>query len=228
MRLSPGGAARRVTSTGDWDTNPVIAPSDKYLVFLRATGSGRRPTSVGAVCFTSFGTTMLSLPVSNEGFDLTRFYGKPVFAPSKNSTAPNTDWIVLPQYWQQSANGETQTERSPARVQRPDRLDVGLVEHPVPTRRNTLPEPLEPGRLRARHSEERLEDACTRATSTRPPVSTCARRCASSSATTGRWSDALRLDGADALETPVSAEPDVVERASRPEGGVARAGRRPA
>ena len=108
VRLSPGGSARRVTSSGDWDTNPVVAPSGKYLVFLRATGSGRRPTSVGAVCFTSFGTTMLSLPVSNEGFDLTRFYGKPIFAPSKNSTAPNTDWIVLPQYWQTSANGETE------------------------------------------------------------------------------------------------------------------------
>ena len=108
VRLSPGGAARRVTSTGDWDTAPVIAPSGKYLVFLRATGSGKRPTGVGAVCFTSFRTTMLSLPVSNEGFSLTRYYGKPIFAPSKNSTAPNTDWIVLPQYWQNSANGETE------------------------------------------------------------------------------------------------------------------------
>jgi hypothetical protein len=108
VRLSPSGAARRVTSTGDWDTAPVIAPSGKYLVFLRATGSGKRPTEVGAVCFTSFGTTMLSLPVSNEGFSLTRYYGKPIFVPSENSTAPNTDWIVLPQYWQKSANGETE------------------------------------------------------------------------------------------------------------------------
>jgi hypothetical protein len=99
VRLSPGGAARRVTSTGGWDTDPVIAPSHKYLVFLRAASSGKRATSVGAVSFTSFRTSMLSLPKSTAFDSQTPFYGKPIFAPSESSTTPNTDWVVLPQYW---------------------------------------------------------------------------------------------------------------------------------
>jgi len=106
VRLSPGGAARRVTRTGDWDTNPVIAPSHKYLVFLRAAGSGKRATSVGAVSFTTFGTTILSLPKSSTFGDIPAFYGRPVFAPSEGSTVPNTDWAVFPQYWTEDYAGE--------------------------------------------------------------------------------------------------------------------------
>lgn len=99
VRLTPGGAARRVTSTSAWDTAPVISPSHKYLVFLRAPSSGAKATSVGAVCFTTFGTYMLDLPISQDGSDNTRYYTRPVFAPSKNSTRADTDWIVVPQYW---------------------------------------------------------------------------------------------------------------------------------
>ena len=102
VRLSPGGPARRVTSTGDWDSSPVISPSRKYLVFLRAPGYDRRATNIGAVSFTDFGTHMLTPPVSDMGTDDTRYYGKPVFAPSENSTTPNTDWIVFPQYWSEN------------------------------------------------------------------------------------------------------------------------------
>ena len=102
VRLSPGGSARRVTSTGDWDSSPVISPSRKYLVFLRAPGYDRRATSIGAVSFTDFDTYMLTPPVSDMGTDDARYYGKPVFAPSENSTTPNTDWIVFPQYWNEN------------------------------------------------------------------------------------------------------------------------------
>jgi hypothetical protein len=42
---------------------------------------------------------MLSLPKSTAFDSQTPFYGKPIFAPSESSTTPNTDWVVLPQYW---------------------------------------------------------------------------------------------------------------------------------
>lgn len=99
VRLSPGGSARRVTSTGDWDSAPVISPSHKYLVFLRASGSGNRATGVGAVCFTTFATRRLPLTVSSSTGDRPVYYGRPIFAPSENSTRADTDWIVVPQYW---------------------------------------------------------------------------------------------------------------------------------
>lgn len=111
VRLSRGGAARRVTSTSDWDTAPVISPSHKYLVFLRAPGPGQNSTGVGVVCFTSFGTYMLSmLPVTlREEPEL--WYGAPVFAPSPDTTRPDTDWIVFPQYWSEWA-GEGKRRQS--------------------------------------------------------------------------------------------------------------------
>jgi hypothetical protein len=99
VRLSPGGSARRVTSTGDWDTSPVIAPSHKYLVFLRAPHSGAKATAVGAVCFTTFETHMLAMPETTVAPSTSRYYGPPIFAPSEHSTTPDTDWMVFPQYW---------------------------------------------------------------------------------------------------------------------------------
>jgi len=101
VRLSPGGAARRVTRTGDWDSSPVVSPNDRYLVFLRATGSGERATDVGAVCFTTMATHILTLPETDVRGGKTRTYGKPVFAPSEHSTTLDSDWIVLPQYWRE-------------------------------------------------------------------------------------------------------------------------------
>jgi hypothetical protein len=105
VRLAPGQAPRRATSTADWDTDPVISPSHKYLVFSRAPAQGQRPSGVGAVCFTSFATHMLSMvPVSlavNQDF----WYGRPVFAPSEGSTSPNTDWIVFAQYFRERYSG---------------------------------------------------------------------------------------------------------------------------
>ncbi len=111
VRTSPGAAARRVTRTSDWDTNPVISPSHKYLVFLRSSGSGSRPKKLGAVCFTSWGTTMIDLPPVNFADSDPVYLGRPVFAPTAGSTRANSDWIVLPQYfrfqyWSESSSRE--------------------------------------------------------------------------------------------------------------------------
>ncbi|NTU71165.1 MAG: PASTA domain-containing protein [Coriobacteriia bacterium] len=112
VRLTPGGSARQVTSTGDWDTDPVVAPSGKYVVFLRAPGSGDKATGVGAVCLTDFDTHMLSMLPVNLSRDIAWSLGKPVFAPSSDSATPDSDWIVFPQYWSETFSADEPTPQA--------------------------------------------------------------------------------------------------------------------
>lgn len=107
VRLTPGSAARRVTSGSPWDTYPVISPSHKYLVFMRATASKQRPQVIGAVSFTSMKTYMLRMPAVPMRHEDSPWVGKPVFAPNESSTVPNSDWIVFPQYWYDKFLGQT-------------------------------------------------------------------------------------------------------------------------
>lgn len=100
VRLYPGARARRVTHTGGWDTHPIISPNHNYLVFLRAPARGKRAIGIGAVCFTTFKSHMIPMPDSSGVRNGSYRYGKPVFAPSENSYAPDTDWVVFPQYWE--------------------------------------------------------------------------------------------------------------------------------
>jgi hypothetical protein len=99
VRLTPGGATRRVTSGSPWDTNPVISPSHRYLVFMRAPSSGARPTVIGATTFTGFVTHMLTTPMIDVAHYANRWVGPPIFAPSAHSTTPDSDWIVYPHYF---------------------------------------------------------------------------------------------------------------------------------
>ena len=99
VRLYPGARARRVTHTGDWDTDPIISPNHNYLVFLRAPARGEPANGVGAVCFTTLTSRMISMPDTSGVRNDSYYYGKPVFAPSEHSHTPDTDWIVFPQYW---------------------------------------------------------------------------------------------------------------------------------
>ena len=105
VRLTPGGAARRVTSTSAWDTAPVISPSHKYLVFLRAPSApAASHVRLGAVCFTTFGTYMLDLPMSTRMAQTTRATTRSRSSRrARTRRAPNTDWIVVPQYWYEVA-----------------------------------------------------------------------------------------------------------------------------
>jgi len=99
VRLSPGAGTRRVTSGAAWDANPVVAPSGRYLVFTRASSASARPTAIGAVSFTSFETHLLTTPkVDLTDYD-ERWVGPPVFAPTPNSTTPNSDFIVYAHYF---------------------------------------------------------------------------------------------------------------------------------
>lgn len=97
-RLSPGAGARQLTSGSPWDTNPMLAPSAKYVVFMRAPSSGGSPTGVGWVCLTDFDVAMLTMPTSKPLSPSTVTYGLPAFAPSPTGTVPDSDWIVTPQY----------------------------------------------------------------------------------------------------------------------------------
>ena len=99
IRLTPGGGTRRLTSGSAWDTGPILAPSGKYVVFMRAPSSGKKPTGIGRVCLTDFDVVMLDLPVSRPTTADQVHYGTPIFAPSPTGTEPGSDWLVIPQYW---------------------------------------------------------------------------------------------------------------------------------
>lgn len=98
-RLAPGQATRRLTATGDWDTQPIISPSRKFVVFLRAHGQGEPATSVCAISLTTMRVIELSMPETTRWGAHTPTYGAPVFAPNPGSATPDSDWMVLPQYW---------------------------------------------------------------------------------------------------------------------------------
>jgi len=102
VRLTPGSAAQRVTSGTPWDTNPVISPSHKYVVFMRASAQNQRARTIGAVCFTSLKPYILAMPEVPMRYGRGRWVGPPVFAPTANSKTPNSDWIVFAQYWNES------------------------------------------------------------------------------------------------------------------------------
>ena len=99
VRLSPGGGTRRVTSGAPWDTNPIVAPNGRYLVFMRAPSSGAHATAIGAVSFTSFATHLLTQPELSISHLPGRWVGAPVFAPTGDSAVTGSDWIVYPQYY---------------------------------------------------------------------------------------------------------------------------------
>ena len=108
VRLTPGSGARRVTSGSPWDTHPVISPSHRYLVFMRAPSSGARSTAIGAVSLTGFVTRTLTAPKIDVSHYAGRWVGPPVFAPSPNSRRVDSDWIVYPHYftdWKHDASG---------------------------------------------------------------------------------------------------------------------------
>lgn len=98
VRLTPGGATRKLTGGSSWDSDPKLSPSGKFVVFSRASSSGAKTSSIGSVCLTNFHVNMLSLPVSRPDTNATASYGTPVFAPSPTGTAPDSDWLVTPQY----------------------------------------------------------------------------------------------------------------------------------
>ena len=98
IRLTPGSGSRRLTSGSAWDSGPILAPSAKYVVFMRAPSSGKSPNGIGRVCLTNFAVTMLKMPATPPLSPQTVTYGSPRFAPSPTGTAPDSDWIVTPQY----------------------------------------------------------------------------------------------------------------------------------
>ncbi len=99
-RLTPGGSTRKLTSGSPWDTDPILAPSSKYVVFKRATASGQPATKIGRVCFTDFGVKMLSLSDPGFGSSTRYWYTDYRFAPSPTGTAPDSDWLIIAQMFE--------------------------------------------------------------------------------------------------------------------------------
>jgi hypothetical protein len=102
VRLSAGAASRRVTSGSPWDTHAIVAPSGRYLIFMRAATRSDLPTAIGAVSFTDFSMHLLTTPKVDATPYPDRWVGTPIFAPSAHSTTPDSDWIVYPHYFPES------------------------------------------------------------------------------------------------------------------------------
>ena len=124
----PAARSRRLTSGSAWDTNPLLAPNAKYVVFMRAPSKRRKPerdrTRVPD-------RLRRGDPRSAQSRDRTPprrvYYGTPVFAPSPTGTAPGSDWLVTPQYMTEGRDHELSARLLVTNV--PDRFDLGLMEH---------------------------------------------------------------------------------------------------
>ena len=74
-------------------------------------------------------------PISNEGFGLDPLLRQAhLRAEQELDCARTRTGSSSPSTGRRAPTASTRTECSPARLQRADRLDMGLVEHPVPTR----------------------------------------------------------------------------------------------
>jgi hypothetical protein len=100
IRLAPGGGTRRLTSGSSWDTSPLLSPSAKYVVFMRAPSNGAKSTDIGRVCLTDFDAQILKMPWSTQMTAGYVWYDDYVFAPSPRGTAPGSDWLVVAQIYE--------------------------------------------------------------------------------------------------------------------------------
>jgi hypothetical protein len=116
IRLTPGAGARRLTNGGGWDRGPILAPNGKHVVFLRAPSSSANPTGVGRVCLTDFAVDMLDMPARPPLSPQTVTYGPPAFAPSPTGTAPESDWLVTPQYPSADPSADPDAPAGPGRL----------------------------------------------------------------------------------------------------------------
>ena len=98
-RLTSGGATKRLTSGSAWDTDPMLAPSKKYVVFMRAPSKGSKPNKIGRVCFSTFDVATLSLPEPPFEDTKSYWYSDYIFAPGPNGTAPDSDWLIVGQLY---------------------------------------------------------------------------------------------------------------------------------
>lgn len=93
-----GGGGRYLTSGSARDTNPILSPNAKYVVFMRAPGAGQPANQIGRVNLTNFQVAILDLPYPTDfsSPSMAR-YTSMSFAPSKTGTMPGSDWLVIGQ-----------------------------------------------------------------------------------------------------------------------------------
>jgi len=99
IRLTPGGGTRQLTSGSAWDSNPLLAPSGKYVVFMRSASNGSKVNQIGRVCLTDFSAKIITMPWSTQMTVGEVWYQDYRFAPSTTGTAPGSDWLVISQLY---------------------------------------------------------------------------------------------------------------------------------
>lgn len=94
----PGGAGRYLTGGSPWDTDPILSPNARYVVFMRAPSKGSPPNQIGRVNLTNDQTTILDLPYPYDFCSASQVrYTSMRFAPSPSGTSPASDWLVIGQ-----------------------------------------------------------------------------------------------------------------------------------
>lgn len=88
IRLAPGGAAKQLTSGSSWDTRPLLSPSAKYVVFMRASSSGTKASDIGRICLTTWKSETLNMPISLHMKTGHVWYSDYAFGPSRTGTTP--------------------------------------------------------------------------------------------------------------------------------------------
>lgn len=100
IRLTDGGGTRRLTSGSGWDTAPLLSPSAKFVVFMRAPSSGSKADKIGRVCLTTFEPTIMRMPLSAHMTTEHVWYQDYAFGPSESGTGPASDWLVVSQLYE--------------------------------------------------------------------------------------------------------------------------------
>jgi len=100
IRLAPGGAARQLTSGPAWDSAPLLAPSARYVVFMRAPSRGAKTSEIGRVCLTTFKSEIMKMPLSLQMKTGHVWYQDYAFGPSRTGTAPGSDWLIVSQIYE--------------------------------------------------------------------------------------------------------------------------------
>jgi len=94
----PSGGTRHLTSGTPWDTDPILSPNARYVVFLRAPSQGAGSNQVGRVNLTNNQTVILDLPYPSDFCSASQVrYSSMRFAPSPTGTSPGSDWLVIGQ-----------------------------------------------------------------------------------------------------------------------------------
>ncbi len=91
-------ATRRLTSGSPWDTNPILSPSAKYVVFMRAPSKGARSDRDRAGLPDRLRRDDARSPAHEHRYALDGLLRHTDVRAESHRYRPGSDWLVTPQY----------------------------------------------------------------------------------------------------------------------------------